>query len=62
MQCVCVCEDARSEGSDGGVKLVDGGEEVKNLSHHLRHNKQWERITLSLLLSLAETPFFCPSD
>lgn len=31
----CVCEDARSEGSDGGVKLVDGGEEVKNLSHHL---------------------------
>lgn len=55
-------EDARSEGSDREVKLVDGGEEVKNLSHHLRHNKQWKRITLSLLLYLSETPFFCPSD
>lgn len=58
----CVCEDARSEENDGGVKLVDGGEEVKDLRHYLRLNKQWERITLSLFLCLAETPFFCPSD
>lgn len=46
----CVREDAGSEGRDRGVKPVDGGEEVKDLSHHHRHNKQWERITLLLLL------------